>query len=215
MFKRCYRGRQTLARLCNCDVANLCLVENASYAVNAVVHTLVDDHDHNSSDDDGFGGLVFSNSYKMVVEALDLKPKCFTVVVPHPFPIPADQAGEIHATMVKRVEEALVLYEGQIKLCVFAHISSMPSMIEPVEALTETCHRLGAKVLIDGAHAPGQMPVDIANIGCDYYTGNCHKWLFAPKGSAFLYDATRSVRPAVISSSRSCAYWSGHPNTQR
>ncbi len=78
-------------------------------------------------------------------------------------------------------------------------------MIEPVKALTRICKAKGATVLIDGAHAPGVLDIDVHDIGADYYTGNCHKWLYAPKGSAFLWvspqvHTLQHPQPVVISS---------------
>ena len=75
----------------------------------------------------------------------------------------------------------------------------------PIIRLTARAKEKGAVVLIDGAHAPGMVAIDVDAIGADLYTGNCHKWLFAPKGTAFLW-ARRSVQtedfplPCVISS---------------
>jgi isopenicillin-N epimerase len=59
-------------------------------------------------------------------------------------------------------------------------------VVLPVEALTRLAQAAGALVLIDGAHAPGQVPLLVDRIGAEFYLGNCHKWLFAPKGTAFL-----------------------------
>ena len=75
-----------------------------------------------------------------------------------------------------------------------------------MKELTKLCREHGAIVLIDGAHAPGVLDIDVEDIGADYYTGNCHKWLFAPKGSAFLWVNKRiqselHPQPVVISSS--------------
>jgi isopenicillin-N epimerase len=81
-------------------------------------------------------------------------------------------------------------------------------MIEPVKELTKLCKAKAplCKVLIDGAHAPGVLDINVCDIGADYYTGNCHKWVFAPKGSAFLWVAPETQsglhpQPVVISSS--------------
>jgi isopenicillin-N epimerase len=80
-------------------------------------------------------------------------------------------------------------------------------MIEPVKALTAIAKQYGCVVMIDGAHAPGVLDIDVEDIGADLYTGNCHKWLFAPKGCAFLWVSpsyraayTNSPQPVVISS---------------
>lgn len=79
-------------------------------------------------------------------------------------------------------------------------------MIEPINILTKIAKSFGSLVLIDGAHAPGVLDIDVKDIGSDYYTGNCHKWLFCPKGSAFLWvsrecQTSLDLQPAVISSS--------------
>lgn len=67
--------------------------------------------------------------------------------------------------------------------------SLQPAAIEPVVELTALAHSHSALVLIDGAHAPGQIPINISEINADFYLGNYHKWMYAPKGSAFLWTA--------------------------
>ncbi len=79
-------------------------------------------------------------------------------------------------------------------------------MIKPIETLTTMAKSHGSLVMIDGAHAPGVVDIDVNAIGAHFYTGNCHKWLFAPKGSAFLWvckeqQLVNSPQPVVISSS--------------
>ena len=77
--------------------------------------------------------------------------------------------------------------KGEIVLASFSHISSLPSAILPVKRLAALCHEHGVLVLIDGAHAPGQMAVDVKDVGADFYVGDGHKWMFTPKGVAFLW----------------------------
>jgi isopenicillin-N epimerase len=64
-------------------------------------------------------------------------------------------------------------------------------MVCPVKELTALCKERGILVMVDGAHAIGHVDVDVTSIGCDFYTTNCHKWLFAPKGAALLYVARK------------------------
>ena len=88
------------------------------------------------------------------------------------------------------------------RLAILDHVSSPTAIVFPVRELTALCHEAGAKVLIDGAHAPGMLSLDVPAIGSDWYVGNCHKWLMAPKGSGFLWASPASqaeTHPLVIS----------------
>jgi isopenicillin-N epimerase len=88
------------------------------------------------------------------------------------------------------------------KLVVMDHISSPTGLVFPVKRVAAAARARGAKVLVDGAHAPGQLALDIPSLGVDWYAGNCHKWLFAPKGCGFLWarrGAQAGIHPPVIS----------------
>lgn len=78
------------------------------------------------------------------------------------------------------------------RLLVCSHIFSRTGCIAPIRTLAELAHERGALLASDGAHAPGMIPLDLADSGCDLYGGNCHKWLCSPKGVGFLY-----ARPEV------------------
>jgi isopenicillin-N epimerase len=73
-----------------------------------------------------------------------------------------------------------------VRLCVFDHITSQTAYVNPIHELTDLAHAFGADVLVDGAHAPGQVPLNIASLGAEYYAGTLHKWAFACPGTAFL-----------------------------
>jgi len=88
------------------------------------------------------------------------------------------------------------------RLAIFDHITSSTAVMFPVRELTALCRAADVPVLIDGAHAPGMLSLDVPSVGADWYTGNCHKWLMAPKGSAFLWvapDRQAETHPLVIS----------------
>ncbi|MEE2694526.1 MAG: aminotransferase class V-fold PLP-dependent enzyme [Pseudomonadota bacterium] len=100
---------------------------------------------------------------------------------------------------------------GSIRLVVLDHVSSKQSVVMPLKVLVSACQRRGILVIVDGAHGPGMLDLDVSKIGADWYVGSCHKWLLAPKGAAFLVagsDKYRVTHPAVISTSFRRGFWS-------
>jgi isopenicillin-N epimerase len=91
---------------------------------------------------------------------------------------------------------------SKTRIAIVDHITSGTALIMPVADIAERCRKRGVAVLVDGAHAPGAIPVDIPSLGVDWYTGNLHKWAWSPRSSGVLWTSTAwqpSLRPTVIS----------------
>jgi isopenicillin-N epimerase len=83
-----------------------------------------------------------------------------------------------------------------------SHITSPTAVTLPIEPLIARARAAGIWTVVDGAHAPGQIDLDLADLGVDFYGGNCHKWLSSPKGAGFLYvrpELQHLVEPVVVS----------------
>lgn len=170
------------------DGNDIAFVENATTGCNAVLRSL------RLEPDDEI--VVLSHGYGAVrntVRHLTQRAGARMVEADVPFPHPGANAivANIAAVLTERT-----------RLAVVDHITSGSAIVLPLQRIVETGHAAGVPVLVDGAHGPAQVPLNMRTIGADWYAGNCHKWLCAPKGSAFLYaapDRQHDLHPVTIS----------------
>jgi isopenicillin-N epimerase len=112
-----------------------------------------------------------------------------------PVPLPASSRATVAEAVLSRLSKST-------RLVVVDHVASCSGLVFPVEEIAAECRRQGVPVLVDGAHAAGQLPVDLGMLGADFWTGNMHKWVCAPKASAVLHVAPlwrETLRPLVAS----------------
>lgn len=177
-----------LARFVGTAPARLAFVENASDGVNAVLRSI--------PFRPGDEILTTSHVYAAVRNTLKfVAATTGAVAVEAPLPFPISSPEDV----TRAVERALT---PRTRLLLIDHIASASAVVMPVEALVALAKANGVPVLIDGAHGPGMLDLDVDRIGADWYVGNCHKWLCAPKGAAFIAVAQRPghhIHPTVIS----------------
>ena len=112
------------------------------------------------------------------------------------------QATDLEDQIVHAVEAALLAHKGAIKLLSVSHITSVPAIVLPVKRLSTLAHAHGALIVVDGAHALGNVALDVPSIGADFYVANGHKWLVSPKGSALMWVSKAQqhlIYPTTIS----------------
>ncbi len=181
-------ARREVAAFVGADAEGLVFVPNATAGVNAVLRSLdLDKHDEL---------LVTNQEYNASRNTLEYvsqlaQSKVVAVDIPFPVASPDDVVDRILAAVTDRT-----------RLLLIDHITSQTALVLPIERLVAEMNRRGIDTLVDGAHAPGMLPLDLRKLGAAYYTGNLHKWVCAPKGAAFLYlreNRRRGVRPIAIS----------------
>jgi isopenicillin-N epimerase len=169
-------ARAYLASYLNAGPDDLSFVVNATSGLNVIARSLpLAPGDEILTTDLEYGALNLTWEY--------LCTKAGARYVRQPIPLPVTTAADfVDALWAGVTERTTAIF--------LSHITSATALILPVAEVCRRAREAGILTIVDGAHAPGQLPLDLTTLGVDIYAGNCHKWLSAPKGAAFLY-----VRP--------------------
>jgi len=181
-------ARRTLAKFVGADADGLVFVPNATAGVNTVLRSL--------SFQRGDELLITNHGYNACRCALDyIAAQSVARVVVAKIPFPLDSPRQVTDAVLNHVTR-------RTRLVLLDHVTSSTGLVLPVAPIIRELNARGIESLVDGAHAPGMVPLNLRRLGATYYTGNCHKWLCAPKAAALLYvreDRRADIRPLVIS----------------
>ena len=196
-------ARRALALFLGAAPEDLVFVPNATAGVNAVLRSL--------AFESGDELLVTSHTYAACRKTVDfVTARSGATVVVANLPFPCRDEEEIIAAVLQCASP-------RTRLALLDHVTSPTALVLPIARLVGELRARGIDTLVDGAHAPGMVPLALADLDAAYYTGNAHKWLCAPKGAAFLHvrrDRQAFLHPTVISHGYSAGFhaefdWTG------
>ena len=174
------------------DSAGFAFVDNITEAANAVLRAYpLAPGDQIFVTDLGYGGVTNTAVYAARVSGAAL----YTIAMPRPG-APAERFVEAIAAALADAPPA------RTRIVVVDHITSATALVLPLDAIVAVCRQAGALVFVDGAHVPGQLPLDVIALGVDWYAANLHKWAWAPRSCGFLWTAPEHrphLHPTVIS----------------
>jgi isopenicillin-N epimerase len=171
---RMLEARASLAAFLGVRVEDLVFVPNATSGLNAVIRSLRLEP----------GDEVLTTAHEYGAISMTWEFAGATLVVCEPEEIVVDRIGP------------------RTRAVSISHVTSATTLVFPVEEICAAARAAGVLAVVDGAHAPGQLPLDLESVGADVYAGNCHKWLCAPKGAGFLWvrpEHQEWVEPLVVS----------------
>ena len=186
-------SRVALGDYLNADPDDLVYIPNATHGINIVARSLeLKPDDEILTSDHEYGACDYAWEFNCG--------KTGAQYIHQPIPLPVRTEREI-------VEQFWQGVTPRTKVIYLSHITSSTALRLPVEEICRRARKRGILTIIDAAHAPGHIPVDLQSVDADIVFGNCHKWMLAPKGSAFLYarrEVQDLIKPLVVS-------WGTHP----
>ncbi len=166
-------ARRALGSYLNCDEDDVVCVTNPSYAVNIIARSFpLKPGDEVLTTDQEYGAC--DRTWKYYCERAGAR------YIQHPVDLPVTSREAFLESFLEKIGPAT-------RMIFISHLTSATALRLPVEEICAFAREKGILTFIDGAHAPAQLPLDLQALQADIYTGACHKWMMAPKGSSFLY----------------------------
>jgi isopenicillin-N epimerase len=191
-----YQAREELGKYVNAPARDLVYIPNATYGVNLVARSLqLMPGDEILTTNHEYGACNYIWEFICRKTGAIYKQQTITP--------PFESEERIIDLLWQRVT-------SKTKVLYISHITSPTALTMPVTQLCQRAKQAGILTIIDGAHAPGQISVDLESIHADFYLGNCHKWMMSPKGAGYIYahsDAQRLIEPLIVS-------WGFHPQSK-
>ncbi|WP_425397004.1 aminotransferase class V-fold PLP-dependent enzyme [Aeoliella sp.] len=197
------RSRQALVSVMGGRAEDYVFCRNATTAIATILdnvargHGLIDDRPLAAGDE----LLALDHEYRACLNNLErTAEQTGAKVVVAEMPIERDGGPRIDGELI--TQSLLSAVTPRTRVCLLSHITSASGAVLPVASIVRQLESRGVVTIVDGAHGPGAVEIDIESLGCAFYTSNCHKWLCSPKGSALLWvrpDLQPGFRPLVLS----------------
>jgi isopenicillin-N epimerase len=180
--------RKALSKNLNCNINNLVPVVNATTGLNAIIKSL-----HFQKGDE----ILMSNHEYGALEKtwqfIETKFKIKIKIAKVSLPILSEE---------KFIKDFVSKFNSKTKILFLSHITSPTALLFPIKKLIKIAREKNIISIIDGAHAPGHIDLNLKNLNADFYSGNCHKWMMSPKGSAFMWSSSKfknHLDPLIVS----------------
>ncbi|KAL8613278.1 hypothetical protein ACOMHN_001602 [Nucella lapillus] len=177
VFGQWNEAREAVAEFLGADVEDIVFVTNSTSGVNCVLRSL-----KLKAGDAVMGTSLTYHSLKELWRDLEenIHPQVQALLMEVKLPVVSEDA------LVQQYQDYLTSHPN-VKLVLIDHISSPSGVVMPVSRVAALCRDRGVMVMVDGAHAPGQLPLHLTHLGVDFYTGNMNKWMYSPRGCAVLW----------------------------
>jgi isopenicillin-N epimerase len=195
-------SREELGEYIHVSANDIVYIPNATHGVNIVARSLkLEPGDEILTSDQEYGACNFI--WDFICHKTGASCKHQTIE----FPVTSQE---------ELVEQFWLGVTPRTKVIFISHITSPTSLTFPVQLICQRAHEAGIITLVDGAHAPGQLTLDLSSLQADFYVGNCHKWMLSPKGAGFLYakpEVQNLIEPLIVSWGYQSCFTTPHEST--